>query len=109
MEGHSFSPEPQFLVFSFNLPVFPFQFQVFWPILTFVFVVQIFCVCFILVYTVNLANTYFFFYLFFFFLRAMRHGQCTVCRYPYVTFFHSMLPSSSLCLNCLSLEPLIVY
>ena len=21
-----------------------------------------------------------------FFLRAMRHGQCTVCRYPYVTF-----------------------
>ena len=67
MEGHSFSPEPQFLVFSFNLPVFPFQFQVFWPILTFVFVVQIFCVCFILVYTVNLANTYFFFFFFFFF------------------------------------------
>ena len=26
----------------------------------------------------------------FFLFCAMRHGQCTVCRYPYVTFFHSM-------------------
>ena len=46
---------------------------------------------------------HFFFFFFKFLKKKYLKGQCTFCRYPYVTFFHSILPASLLGLNWLSL------